>query len=290
MVNKHIASLHISQSLVSTSDLVSTTGLLSLDALGRECFDIPKEAFITPDGLPTQEQDALLTRIGHHDSPSEYYVSVMVDRIVTLAHSIYVPTLKICLSGADVPAYAEDVVVDERNPAIGLRGVSRFDNEQTRQSFLLDCEIIKRVREYVHLPVIEVLVPFVRTVSDAAKAIDLLAEQGLCRGTDNLQVHLLCEVPNNALQMDKLLPYFDGVLLDVDMLTQFTLALDLEHCALQGFLDKVDEGVCVLLKQASLSAVNAHKPCGVIISSKLDTPELRRRMVRWGANSLVVCE
>jgi pyruvate,water dikinase len=144
----------------------------------------------------------------------------------------------------------------------GLRGVSRFEAEETKLAFLLECDVIKLTQQRLADPTqLELVVPFVRTVSEAAKAIDILAGQGLARGANGLKVHLWCELPNNALLIDKFLPYFDGLMLDEVGLTQSTLSADLAHHELNDLFDAPDEGVRQLILRILNGAEKAKKMC-----------------------------
>ena len=99
---------------------------------------------------------------------------------------------------------------EEENPMLGFRGASRYISESFRDCFALECEAIKRVRNEMGLKNVEIMIPFVRTLEEAAQVIELLKEQGLERGKDGLRIIMMCELPSNALLADEFLEYFDG--------------------------------------------------------------------------------
>ncbi len=171
--------------------------------------------------------------------------------------------VRVCLSDADSHEYSAllggQIEAQEINPAIGLRGVSRFASEQHSQSFVLECEVIKQLR--AKGIDVEIVVPFVRALSDAAMVIDRLAVQGLPRGLNGLKVLYCCDTPAAVLLAERLLQYFDGLVVNTDNLTQLTLGVDPYNEALQFLFDPQHEAVLSLINQAAKTAANANKPC-----------------------------
>ncbi|MBV7296871.1 phosphoenolpyruvate synthase [Enterovibrio sp. NIFS-20-8] len=157
----------------------------------------------------------------------------------------------------------------EFNPAMGLRGVSRFASDIGKFGFVFECKVLKQAIVEKNLPV-EIVVPFVRTSSEAATMIDLLAEQGLCRGANGLKVLLACQLPANAILADALLAYFDGMIIDVDNLAAFTLGVDFEDAALPYTFNKGNEAVRTLILETVRKVQLAEKPVQ-ILAQETDT-------------------
>jgi len=189
-------------------------------------------------------------------------------------------TIRVCLSDADSHAFRAllggEVEPEELNPAMGLRGVSRFASCGYNAAFALECEVIKSLREKGHD--IEIIVPFVRSLSDAAKITDRLAEQGLPRGLKQLKVLFGCDVPSSALLSERLLGYFDGVAINIDSLTEHTLGLDRANPELTSLFDPQNDAVLELISLVAQNAHGLNKPVLAICDQLLDYPRLQEKL------------
>lgn len=160
-----------------------------------------------------------------------------------------------------------DTEPEESNPALGLRGVSRYASKAGKPGFVFECDVLKRAMKEKKLPV-DIVVPFVRTSSEAATMIDLLAEQGLCRGANGLKVFLACQLPANALLAESLLAYFDGIIIDVDNLAAFTLAVDFDDNALPYPFNKHNDAVKCLIRDTVSKSQLADKPVQILVQKE----------------------
>src|SRR5690606_7442100 len=140
----------------------------------------------------------------------------------------------------------------EENPMLGFRGAARYLSSDFAEAFALECEAMKRVRNDMGLTNVEIMVPFVRTLGQAGKVVDLLAQNGLRRGEDGLRLIMMCEVPSNAILADEFLEYFDGFSIGSNDLTQLTLGLDRDSGMelLMADFDERDPAVMNLLSRA----------------------------------------
>lgn len=186
--------------------------------------------------------------------------------------------VKISLSDSDSHHFktligGHSVESDEVNPAIGLRGVSRFASQAYAEGFKLECEVIKTLQK-LHYN-IEIVVPFVRSLSDAATIIDRLAEQGLPRGLNGLKVSYVCQVPSAALLADRLLQYFDGVVIDWDGLTQCTLGIDKYNEALAYLYNPESQSITMLVDYVTSAAEKVHKPLSIVTTGLADYTKLQ---------------
>lgn len=190
-------------------------------------------------------------------------------------------TVRLCLSSADSYHYQTllggSLEVDEINPVMGVRGVSRYASEFYSAAFALECEVIKQLR--VRHQNIEIVVPFVRTLSDAATIIDRLAEQGLPRGLNGLKVLYACNVPSSVMVADRLLHYFDGLVLDWESLTQFTLGIDKLNLSLEYLYNPDSEAITQLADIAIKAAQQAKKPLLVVTQSLQFYPKLQNYLL-----------
>jgi pyruvate,water dikinase len=208
---------------------------------------------------------------------SEHFVAVLTEQIINRIDSADYETIRICLSDADSHEYRSLIggrfEPEEVNPAMGCRGVSRLVSKHQSQHFSLECDVIKQLRTK-GIPV-EIVVPFVRTLSDAAAMIDRLAEQGLPRGLNGLKVLYSCDVPSAALLSERLLHYFDGVVVHADHLTQFTLGVDKYNEALSHLCKPESESVTSLIDMVVKSAHRGKKTAAVVIQSFELHPEFQ---------------
>ncbi|KDM91319.1 putative PEP-binding protein [Photobacterium galatheae] len=173
------------------------------------------------------------------------------------------PVLKIKLSGAELgepQPYVNQPEGKEENPLMGVRGVSRYLRPEWAKLFAFQCDLIKRLRLVTGDLPLAIVIPFVRTYSDAASVHDLLAEQGLFRGKGGLQVHFMCDLPANAVMADKFLHYFDGMVIDLDQLAQFSLAIDPGNTALD-YACQQNDAVIYLAQRALKMSRDVGKPC-----------------------------
>lgn len=199
--------------------------------------------------------------------------------------------IKIAFSDADSAAFAGllagQLEEKETNPMMGVRGVTRYASDASADQFALECEVIKKVIANTSASV-QIVVPFVRNLSDAATIIDRLAIQGLPRGLDSLKVHFVCDVPAAALMADKLLQYFDGMVINVDTLTQFTLGVDKQNEALEHHFDPQNDAVIHLIGHAIQSANKANKPVLTTIDELAQNPRIQELLEQLNVVDVVV--
>ncbi|MDA9556076.1 phosphoenolpyruvate synthase [Vibrio sp.] len=217
-----------------------------------------------------------LSAIIGDQQPDTYFIESIVNQI-TQAPSLKDKTLRIVLGHLDSSAYSSliggDLFHKETNPQLGLRGVSLYATDEYTSAFSLECSVIKILRTQGFK--IEIVVPYVRTLSDAAKVIDLLAEQGLPRGLDGLKVLFSIEQPSSALMVDRLLHYFDGVVLNLDSLTQSIFAIDINIEALRSHFDPESEVILDLATKVVKAVQKANKPLTLKISDLATYPKLQ---------------
>lgn len=223
---------------------------------------------------------ATLSTLLNGNSLQDHFVSTLYSEIkksIKPSHKV----IRVSLSNMDSYEFGAllggECESKEINPAIGLRGVVRYVSDLYASSFALECEVIKRLRQEGYD--IEAVVPFVRTMSDAATIIDRLAVQGLPRGLNGFKLHYSCDVPSSILLADKILPYFDGVVVNLANLAQFTLGIDNKNEALEHSFDLQNEAVTKLMIQLIKKAKKTGKPC-LILSPNLDAyPVLKEVML-----------
>lgn len=221
-------------------------------------------------------------------SLEDHFVATLTQQI----HNAIKPehqVIRVCLSNAD--SYAFNSLIGggleehEVNPALGVRGVSRYAKDRFRNAFILECKVIKALQEQGID--VQIVVPFVRTMSDAAKVIDLLAEQGLPRGLNGLKVHYSVDVPSSALLAEKLLHYFDGMVINLENLAQFTLGIDRFNEHLEYLYDPQNETIVELIDMASTAAASVNKPVVITSSRLIEYPKVQEYIVEHKLDAVV---
>ncbi|PSW13459.1 phosphoenolpyruvate-utilizing protein [Photobacterium rosenbergii] len=291
MTNSAQSGLQFSEILKSSdqfSNLQADIGLVSVDDLLQE-IGIHPYAAAYPAELPEDVQQQLLAKTDNN--PAEFFVSALAAKLISAAQKAGEKPLKVRLAGADshqrLALLGSELETQEVNPLIGKRGVSRWADKAFRKAFELECEAIKRARIAEGMANIELVIPFVRTFSESATAIDLLAEQGLCRGANGLRVHLLAELPANALMAEKFLQYFDGLVVDIDQLAQFALGLDQTHPSLEYLHDDQNEAVLALIDHALKAASSTNKPCDVVSHYINKAPNLQLWLLEHNVSKVI---
>lgn len=248
---------------------------VSLSELIQENIFYHPEIGRHPDVLTESDKMHLETLL-NGQPVDEHFVSTLVSLIEAAIKPNH-QHVRVCLSDADSYAYAAliggSIEETEINPAIGLRGVSRFASQEHTYSFELECKVISTLRNKGID--VEIVIPFVRGLSDAAMIIDRLAVQNLPRGLNGLKVLYCCDAPVSVLMAERLLQYFDGLVVNTSNLTQLTLGVDLQNEALNPLFNPEHDAVLMLVTQAVKAANQANKPCVVYCQSLAEYPKLQ---------------
>jgi len=168
---------------------------------------------------------------------------------------------------------------------IGFRGASRYFSPDFAEAFALECEALLEVREAMGLTNVIPMIPFVRTVEEGARVLELMAEHGLKRGVNDLKVYLMCELPVNALMADEFLEHFDGMSIGSNDMTQLTLGVDRDSGLLKGF-DERNEAVLKMMEMAIVACKAKGKYIGICGQAPSDFPEITEWLVERGIDSI----
>jgi pyruvate, water dikinase len=169
---------------------------------------------------------------------------------------------------------------------LGFRGASRYVDETFRPCFELECRALKKVRETMGLKNVQIMVPFVRTLKEGQQVIELLAQNGLRRGVDDLKVIMMCELPTNALLAEEYLEHFDGMSIGSNDMTQLTLGLDRDSAIVAKLFDERDAAVKKLLSLAIAACKKKGKYVGICGQGPSDHPDLARWLLDQGIESM----
>ncbi len=226
-----------------------------------------------------------------HASPRAFYVDKLAEGIATIGAGFYPKPVIVRLSDFKSNEYKKLIggsryEPDEENPMLGFRGASRYVSAEFAQSFEMECLALKRVREQMGLDNVEIMVPFVRTLTEARGVIDLLARHGLKRGENGLRIIMMCEVPSNAVLASEFLQHFDGFSIGSNDLTQLTLGLDRDSGLVAQAFDERDPAVKALLAQAIAACRAAGKYVGICGQGPSDHPDLAQWLMEQGIGSI----
>ena len=228
-----------------------------------------------------------------HASPQAFYVDKLAEGIATIAAAFYPKPVIVRLSDFKSNEYKKLIggsryEPDEENPMLGFRGASRYLSSDFAKAFEMECTALKRVRNDMGLDNVEIMIPFVRTVKQAQKVIQLLESNGLKRGQDNLRIVMMCEIPSNAILADEFLEYFDGFSIGSNDLTQLTLGLDrdsgMELLAVD--FDERDPAILYLIEKAINACLARGKYIGICGQGPSDHPDFARWLTEKGITSI----
>ena len=230
-------------------------GLARLEFIINNTIGIHPKALLEFDTLPNELKEEITKRTSCYNSPVDFYVQKLTEGISTIAASFAQSPVIIRMSDFKSNEYSnlfagELYEPSEENPMIGFRGASRYISSDFRECFELECQAIKNVRNKMGLKNVEIMIPFVRTTSEASKVIDLLKENGLERGKDGLRIIMMCELPSNAVIAEEFLEYFDGFSIGSNDLTQLTLGMDRDSGLIADGFDERNNAVKSMITMA----------------------------------------
>ncbi|MBN3493128.1 MULTISPECIES: putative PEP-binding protein [Vibrio] len=266
----------------STHLFVSLSDLVSENIFYHPCF---KNVESILSDVELSSIDAILGEVSMED----HFVATLTERIMQSVKPNH-QSVRVALSDADSYELSSllggKAEAQEVNPALGLRGVSRYAQTKFSHAFALECQVLKALQQQGVQ--VEIVVPFVRALSDAAKIIDLLAEQGLPRGLNGLKVLYTVDVPSAALLSERLLHYFDGLVINLENLSQYTLGVDRLSEDLQHLFDPQSEAVIALVDMAVKAANHNSKPVLVVTSGLARYSKIREYILEHAYIQVVV--
>ncbi|MEK7320836.1 MAG: phosphoenolpyruvate synthase, partial [Pseudomonadota bacterium] len=228
-----------------------------------------------------------------HASPRAFYVDKLAEGIATIGAAFYPKPVIVRLSDFKSNEYKKLIggsryEPDEENPMLGFRGASRYISDDFAEAFEMECKAMKRVRDEMGLTNVEIMVPFVRTLGQAERVIELLAKHGLKRGENGLRIIMMCEVPSNAILAEEFLQFFDGFSIGSNDLTQLTLGLDRDSGMelLAKDFDERDPAVRFMLQRAISTALRLNKYVGICGQGPSDHPDFAVWLAKEGIKSI----
>ncbi len=269
----------------------SGVGLARLEFVINNTIGVHPRALLEFDRMPVDLRETIGRRIIGYESPVEFYVEKLAESISTLAAAFNPEPVIVRMSDFKSNEYANLLGGDryepeEENPMIGFRGASRYVSETFRPCFEMECRALKKVRDEMGLTNVEIMIPFVRTVEEGRQVIELLAENGLCRGENGLRVIMMCEIPSNVMLAEEFLEHFDGFSIGSNDLTQLTLGLDRDSGLIAELFDERNQAVKKMLHMAIEACHKQGKYVGICGQAPSDYPEIAKWLLEEGISSI----
>ena len=267
-------------------------GLARLEFIINRQIGIHPKALLDFDNLPEPLKSTIADKIACYPSPVEYYVDKLAEGIATIAAAFYPKKVIVRLSDFKSNEYSNLIGGKlyepvEENPMMGFRGAARYIAPSFRDCFDLECMAINKVRKSMDLDNVTIMIPFVRTTAEAKEVIKLLADNGLVRGVDGLNIYMMCEIPSNAILADKFLEYFDGFSIGSNDMTQLTLGIDRDsNGAIAASFDERNEAVKAMLHLAISACRKQGKYIGICGQGPSDHPDFAKWLIDEGIETI----
>jgi pyruvate,water dikinase len=266
-------------------------GLARLEFIIARMIGIHPNAVLQYPDLPPDLKRQVENQSAGYPDPVSFYVEKLAEGIATLGAAFFPKPVIVRLSDFKSNEYSSLVgglqyEPREENPMLGFRGASRYVAKEFRDCFELECRAVKKARTDMGLTNLEIMIPFVRTVTEARRVISLMEEHGLKRAENGLRLIMMCEIPSNALLADQFLEYFDGFSIGSNDLTQLTLGLDRDSGLVAESFDERDPAVKALLRLAIQACRRTGKYIGICGQGPSDHRDLALWLMEEGIESL----
>lgn len=268
-------------------------GLARLEFIINNNIGVHPKAILDYPNVDGELKKAVESAARGHASPRAFFVDKVAEGVATIAAAFYPKPVIVRLSDFKSNEYRKLIggsryEPEEENPMLGFRGASRYIAGEFEECFRMECEALKKVRDEMGLTNVEIMVPFVRTLGQAEKVVNLLAQHGLKRGQNGLRLIMMCEVPSNAILADEFLEYFDGFSIGSNDMTQLTLGLDRDSGMelLAADFDERDPALQFMLRRAIQACLKANKYVGICGQGPSDHPDFAQWLKQEGILSM----
>ncbi len=267
-------------------------GLARMEFIINRQIGIHPKALLEFDKQDKVLRDEITDRIAGYASPVDFFVDKITEGVATLAASVYPRKTIVRMSDFKSNEYANLVggslyEPNEENPMLGFRGAARYVSEDFKDCFALECQALKRERDEMGLTNVEIMIPFVRTLSEAEAVVKALKENGLERGKNGLRLIMMCELPSNAILAEQFLKYFDGFSIGSNDMTQLTLGVDRDSGGpIASTFDERNPAVKVMLHLAISACRKLNKYVGICGQGPSDHPDFAKWLVEEGIETI----
>jgi pyruvate,water dikinase len=269
-------------------------GLARMEFIISEHIRVHPMALVHPEKVtPPAAREEIAKLVRGYATPADYFVRKLSEGIGTIGAAFYPKPVIVRLSDFKTNEYAklvggEGFEPKEENPMLGFRGAARYAHPAYKEGFALECAALRRVREDMGLTNVLVMVPFCRRVEEARRVIETMAANGLRRGENGLEIYVMCEIPNNVIQIDAFAELFDGFSIGSNDLTQLTLGVDRDSDIVAFDFDERDPGMLEMLRLAVNGAKRNDCHVGICGEAPANYPEIARYLARLGIDSISV--
>ena len=266
-------------------------GLARLEFIINNNIGIHPKVVLDYPNVPSELRDAAERLSAGYASPKEFYERKIAEGVATIAAAFYPKKVIVRLSDFKSNEYRKLIggaqyEPDEENPMLGFRGVSRYIANQFAECFAMECRAMKFVRDEMGLTNVELMIPFVRTVFEARRVNEIMAEHGLKRGVNGLRLNMMCEIPSNAVLADQFLEYFDGFSIGSNDMTQLALGLDRDSGLIAASFDERNDAVKALLAMAIKACREKGKYVGICGQGPSDHADFAQWLMDQGIESI----
>jgi pyruvate, water dikinase len=266
-------------------------GLARLEFIINNQIGIHPKALLEWDLLDEPLRSQIGDIVAAYETPRDFFVRRVAEGVATIAAAFAPHPAIVRMSDFKSNEYASLLGGDryephEENPMIGFRGASRYVSPDFVDCFAMECEALRYVRDTMGLTNVKIMIPFVRTLTEADGVIQLLAQHGLRRGDNDLEVIMMCELPSNAVLADAFLDHFDGFSIGSNDLTQLTLGLDRDSSLVAATFDERDPAVKSLISSAISACKARGKYVGICGQGPSDHPDLAEWLLEQGIDSI----
>jgi pyruvate,water dikinase len=271
----------------------SGVGLARLEFIINNNIGVHPKAILDYPNIDLDLKKAVESVARGHASPRAFYVDKLIEGVATIAAAFWPKSVIVRLSDFKSNEYRKLIggsryEPEEENPMLGFRGASRYVSEAFGEAFAMECEALRRVRNEMGLNNVEIMVPFVRTLGQAKRVTEMMAERGLKRGQDGLRIIMMCEIPSNAILAEQFLEYFDGMSIGSNDMTQLTLGLDRDSGMdiLARDFDERDPAVKAMISRAIAACRAVGKYVGICGQGPSDHPDFADWLAAEGIVSM----
>ncbi len=269
-------------------------GLARMEFIISEHIKVHPMALVSPEKIVSAEARLAIERlVRNYASPADYFIEKLAEGVGMIGAAFYPKPVIVRLSDFKTNEYArllggEGFEPKEENPMLGFRGAARYAHPAYAAGFALECAALRRVREDIGLTNVCVMVPFCRRVEEAQRVLDAMAGHGLKRGDNGLEVYVMCEIPNNVIQIDAFAKLFDGFSIGSNDLTQLTLGVDRDSEIVALDFDERDPGMLEMFRLAIVGAKRNGRHVGICGEAPANYPEIASYLAQLGIDSISV--
>jgi pyruvate,water dikinase len=267
-------------------------GLARLEFIITQSIKAHPMALLYPERISNDNERQMVESLfAHYQNGGEYFVKMLSESVATIAAAFWPKPVIVRMSDFKTNEYSNLLggkyfEPEEANPMLGLRGAIRYTHPVYAEGFALECQAMKRVRDDMGLTNVKLMIPFCRRVKEGKKVLELMAKHALSRGENGLEIYVMCEIPNNVIQLDAFAELFDGFSIGSNDLTQLVLGIDRDSEIISSEFDERDPGVMAMIRMVAEGSRRNHRHSGICGQAPSDHPEIVEFLVEVGIDSM----